>query len=564
MNFPATMRYGLLQQEKPADPPAERGYTSAIWRELDDLYRGGYQIKARAGHYIKRAVDESLERYQERLTLAAYIGYFGQIVNVYMATLFEQSVAVLPAGDADDASTPGELPDEEVYTDFARDSDLKGTAFDQVLRAVATTSVVKGKGLVAVDFPAAPGATVVSRADSDALGVSRPYIYEMQPEELIDWEYDDVVRRRVDIGGGRAIEFEVGRFSWAVRKRCIQRRASPTVERTDPVEEYTIWSRGDAGEVGWAIYRTRPISETTAMVDDEIVPLVASGVTRFAEIPIVEIRLPETMWLGNIIGPLNKEHWQRRSALLAAQQRSLLVIPTVYLGGELNGFQEALPAEAAQDPGRGNSPVEKFKKQGYLVLGEKDKLAFEGPSSDAYQTIDEQLDKLVDEIHRVSGRMAASISSTSTATGRSGASKEADNSDFITVCSALGAIIGEGAQRIYQVVSEARREDVLWTVHGLDGFEDGSDREAVIDELLALEGIRIRSRTAAVELYTRGTLRLLPGLDPETQAVVRKEIDDNTTAEEAEPPPKVEPIVPGQNGSADAEDESQSSEALAA
>ncbi len=564
MNFPAAMRYGLLRQEKPSDPPTERGYTPDIWRELDDLYRGGYQIKARAAEYIKKAVDESLDRYQERLTLAAYIGYFGQIVNVYMATLFEQSPTVLPAGDADDASTPGELPDEGVYSDFARDADLKGTAFEQVLRAVATTSVVKGKGLVAIDFPAAPGIAVVSRADSDALGVSRPYIYEMQPEELIDWEYDDVVRRRVDIGGGKAVEFEVGRFSWAVRKRCIQRRASPTVERTDPVEEFTIWSRGDAGEVGWAIYRTRPINEGVVLSDDEIVPMVANGVTRFAEIPIVEIRLPETMWLGNIIGPLNKEHWQRRSALLAAQQRSLLVIPTVYLGSEINGFQEALPAEAAQDPGRGADPVARFKKQGYLVLGEKDKLAFEGAPSDAYETIDKQLDKLVDEIHRVSGRMAASISSTSTATGRSGASKEADNSDFVTVCSALGAIVAEGAQRIYQVISEARREDVRWTVHGLDDFEDGSDREAVIEEMLALEGIRIRSRTAAVELYTRGTLRLLPGLDPETQATVRKEIDDNTAAEEAEAPPKMPPVVPGGTADGEADDAGDEPAELAA
>jgi hypothetical protein len=522
--LPASLPYGLLSAEHPAGAN-ERGYTPALWRELDLLHRGGYAIQAAAAQFLPKAVGESQARHKERLSLAAYIGYFGQIAGVYSASLFAQPVSITPAGDADDPNTPGELPDPGVYEDFARNADLRGGSFVELLRRVANSGLVKGKALVGIDFPAAPaGFDVVTKADSDRLGLARPYAFLLEPEELIDWEHDEVVRRRVELDGGGSVEFEVGRFAWAVLRRIVARRPSPTESRPAPVEEFKIWSRGDDGVVRWAVYRTPPQVDGKPLRDEDPVAKVDEGATRFCEIPIVEITIPDALWLGNVIGPLNKEHWQRRSALLAAQQRSLLVIPVVKLGPEIGGVHEAMPAERAQDPSRGDDPVARYTAQGYVVLGDKDTLDFAAPPTEAFTIVDKQLEGLVDEIHRVSGRMAASISSTANAVGRSGASKAIDRADFTTVLMALGAIFRDGARRIYEVIAGARNEDVAWTVHGLDAFEGDVDRAALIEEALQLSAIEIPSRTWRVEQTISLALKLQPGMDPATRAQVSKEI----------------------------------------
>lgn len=533
------MKYRILAQTRPADAPRDRGYDAKVWRELEDLYQGGYQILEHAKDYIPIQVGEQPERYQERLLLAAYIGYFGSIVDYYASALFGRQIAVVPAevhhGEA--------LPiDEEVYKLFSANADLKGATFAEVLKRAFVAGLVKGKGLIAVDFPPRDGITVATRADEERLGLSRPYIYDVWPEELIDWEYDDEIRRRADLGRERRVEWEFGKFAWAVLRRCVRVRATPDEQRGDVAEEFKLWRRLANGVVAWQLYRTAPQKDGQKPRPDDEVPLVAEGSTSFVEIPLIEIRLPPNLWIGNVLGPLNLEHWRRRSTLLAGQQKSLYEIPVAYLGSEMTEMGEALPAERAQDPSRGDDPVKRFSRRGYLVMGEKDRLRFEGPSGKAFEVVDKQLSDLVDEMHRVSHRMAASISATSTALGRSGASKQSDLEATAIVLEALGAMVRDAAVRTYDVISDARgEEDVDWSAHGMDDFES-NDRAAVLEEAMQLGALAIPSRTALIELQTRTALALLPGLAPETQAVIRQEIADGTPAESLVPPPDREQI----------------------
>jgi hypothetical protein len=527
--LPASIPYGLLSSEHPHSL-AERGYTPALWRELDLLYRGGYAIQEAADEFLPACLGEHPARYQERLKLSAYIGYFGQIVGSYTAALFAQPVSVTP-----DVDSP-QQPERAIYDAFARNADLRGGTFADTLRALAIGAFVKGKALCACDFPAAPpGVLVVSKADSERLGLARPYAYTIEPEELIDWEYDEVVRRRVELRKDNreigAVEFDVGRFSWVVLRRVVTRRAAPTEARGLAVEEYKVWIR-DEGGVRWALYRTPPIQAGRAIDPRTPIERVDQGSTLFREIPIVEIRLPDPLWIGNVVGPLNKEHWQRRSSLLAAQQSALLVIPTVNLAPEINAVGEALPAERATDPARGDDPVARFRRMGFVVLGEKDELSFKAPPTEAFTIVDDELKDLVDEMFRVTGRMGASVSSTAKAVGRSGESKAIDNHDFDTVCSAIGVILQDGARRIYDVVSDARGEDVDWTVHGLDRFDSGEDREEVLGEALQTGVVQLGSKTAMVEWKKRTIFRVLPGLSPEMQKTISDEVEASTTAEE--------------------------------
>jgi hypothetical protein len=538
MQPPSSLPYQILSQTRPANPPRDRGYDEKVWKQLDDLYQGGYQMLENAAKYLPRQIGETPERYMERLQLVAYIGYFGGIVDYYAAALFSRQLVVTAAKDD---GALADLPDPEVYAEFTRDADLKARSFSEVLKDALTTALVKQKGLIAIDFPSTEGIEIATRADEERLGVGRPYAFELAPEELIDWEYDEVIRRRIEIADGAEVDVEFGTFRFAVLRRVVCRRESPEGARGKPFEEFKIWRVEPDGLASWALYRTPPRGPDEAELDPNAeVPLVDAGRTSFREIPIVELRMPANLWIGNVIGPLNLEHYQRRSALVSSQQKSLFEMPVVKLGPEIGGVGMEMPAERAQNPARGDDPRAQFQRKGYVVIGERDDLSFVGPTGSVYTIVDTQLDKLVDEIHRVTHRMAASISSTATALARSGASKAADLEETVIVLKAYAAIAKDAALRVFDVISDAREEDVHWSAHGLDNFE-AYDREGVVAEALQLDAVQVPSKTFAIEYKIRTALALLPGLSPETQATIKDEIAKATPDEMMQPRPEMPP-----------------------
>lgn len=537
------MKYKLLSQTRPKNE-ADRGYDLKAWEMLDHLYRGGFTMKENAGRYLPKCVGESQERYAARIGpgVASYIGYLAQIVHLYTAAAFAGGVSVGPAPDADDPATPGVLPEPEVWEAFAADANLRGSTFVEVLSGALTTALVKGKALIACDFPAEPeGTTVKSRSDSDQTGVDRPYIYELPPEQLVDWEYEADIAKSVDLGEGARVRFSVGRFAWCITKRETARRAAPNEERGAIVEEYRIWQRQEDGSITWELFRVVREKNKTIQPDTEIESESGPVTSSFREIPIVEIRLPEPLWIGNVAGPLNLEHYQRRSAMVAAMDRALLVILYAKLGPQAPAVGGSIPADIAEDQSRASDPRKTLATKGIVELADGDEIGYASPPTGAFDIVNNQLRELVDEIHRVTGRMAASISATSQALNRSGLSKEADNSDFCVVLKALGAILRDAARRVYTVLSDAREEDIVWTINGLDSYDPDEDRAAVMAEAQALAGtgapVPIHSKTALLSLHLNLLRRMLPrGTDPATWAVIEGEARAAFNTEDSKPP----------------------------
>ena len=206
------LAYGILNQRSP-------DYRANVWRELDDLYTGGYALAANAATYLPKLPGESPARYDARLLASGYIGYLGQIVDYFTASLFGQDLSITEAADADDPLTNGGKSDVNFYSEFSSNADLQGNSFAQVERKVFRTAVLKKKGLLAVDLPTSDNAgDIVSLADEDASGSSRAYVFELPIESLIDWEYDDF-----------------GAFEYAVIYRQTSRRASPESVRGSEV-----------------------------------------------------------------------------------------------------------------------------------------------------------------------------------------------------------------------------------------------------------------------------------------------------------------------------------------
>ncbi len=509
------MKYGTLKQTNPE-------YRIDLWRKLDDLYVGGFQILERAAHYIQRQVDEPAERYSERLEQAEYTNYLGMVVDSYAANLFAQEPVV--------AAAENEKLDA-FWEDFGHDANLKGDDVSRVLRQVFTTAILKQRSFVACDFPAT-GVVASSRAEEDALGATRGYAFELPPEELIDWDYSNVVRRTVPLKSGAQVEYSYGLLAWAILRREVCRRETPTADRDTFVEEFRVWELTAEGRAKWTLYRTPPRKRADNPPNsEEDIREVGSGVTSFRQIPIVELCVPPGLWVGNKLGPLALALFRRRSALLASENRSLFPIPVFKHGPEVSAVGEALPPDIQQNPMRGRDPLGTAQKLGALGIGFQDSFDFVEPKGTAHELVDKQLGDAVDEFFRVAHMMASSISSTSQALGRSGASKEQDYRAMGIVLEAYGAIVRDAAIRMHDVIAEARGEDIDWKVSGLDKF-DVVDRAIVLEEAKTLALVTIPSTTFRAHWQTKVALALLGNTTPEMQAKIQDEIEDGVAAEE--------------------------------
>jgi hypothetical protein len=490
-----SLSYGRLSQRHPE-------FDEARMRELHDFYEGGYALARRASHYLFQLCNESDARYAERLKSAAPLGYFGQVVSQFASDLFAQPLSVMAPADAANPTTPGDPPDD-FYKYFEKDADNRGTAFVDLMKEQITTALVQRSAFVCVDVPPAVAAT--NRAEEESAGGGRYYAYDVSPREVINWEEDDR-----------------GGFRWVVVCQREQRQESPYEARDKVRETFRVWV-SDGETTTFAEHAFVFSADKPPRPEDT--PTVPSEVRRtsFRRVPIVRMLLPKGLWVGNAIGLLQKEHWQRRGELNSAQKRSLVAIPYVGRGSEYGAQGGVTPSETQQDPNRGRDPVGTFNRNGFMEVGSGDVVDFAEPKGHCYELSAKQLDELKDEIFRVVHQMAASVKPSAGSLGRSAQSKQQDGKATALVLRALGHEVRKMALAVYAVIAEARGDDVLWTANGLDNYEV-VEREQVLEESTQLDAVNIPSETFRVTHATQVAEKLLTGLDPLTLDQMRQEI----------------------------------------
>jgi hypothetical protein len=508
-----SMAYGVLKQ-------THGEYDGGLLAEIEDLYVGGFRIIKKAKKYLVKLVNEHARRYDERCGTASYQPYFGQIVDQFTSDVFGQPLSIKPAADADNPNTPGEMPDKDYYSSLEKDVDGQGTLFVDLMLESLRCALKTRCAIVAYDAPRDDASTAVkSKADEEALGLNRLYAYHVPVEQLIDWKCKKGSKKGVR------------EFEWAILNTVEQERETPADKRDVIVETFMVWTVGESGKAHWQKYviRYKPDNKPQA---ETPVPLEDEGDSGFTQIPLLRLELSEGLWVGNKIGPQAKEHWQRRSALVGAQARSMVAIPFIKKGPEAPAVGGAIPAEITQNPHRGDRPVDKFNNEGWLELGSEDEAGFAEPKGSCYELVAKQLDELRDAMFSVNHQMAASIRPTHAGSlGRSGLSKQKDEDATARVLRALGHEIRQFAVRVYDAISRARGEDVHWTPHGLDGY-DSEDPTVVLESAIALPQIPIKSPTFR-KVYKRVYAgKLLRGaVDPETMTTINGEIDDEVDDE---------------------------------
>ena len=450
-----------IEQEHP-----DYAARSRMWRRYRDLYAGGEQFRHNAAEYLLRRQKEPLEVYQERLARVFYENYLGSIIDWYTATLVRREPVLEFDGTNERA--------KEFFSRFVQNCDLRGTTLTQFFKQQLTEALVCGKSYMVVDFPRADS-PALTRADEDASGRSRAYLVAYNADELINWSYD-----------------AQGEMEWAVIRTSVLKQ--------DSVRTFG-WKR----ETRW-IYYDREKFEIYERLGPEQngIELTDQGKHGFADVgrvPVFELRVSEGLWLTNKIALLQLEHFNKSNALGWALTMGLFAMPVVYSDREFSQIT-------------GESY--------YLQLGSADRFGWTEPAGNVFQIAADNLERLKDEIYRVSYMMQQAGDGSGTL--QSGLSRQWDFSVTQEILRAYGDIVKDSMRMVLSGIATARQDDLAVDVTGLDEF-DITDFSTEVNDAKNLLNLGIKSPTLIRQIQKRVAMKYLSDARQDIKNRITEEID---------------------------------------
>ncbi len=440
-----------------------REYTAKrrMWRTYRHLYAGGEEIRQNASEYLAPRQREPRDVYSERLSRVFYENYAGSIVDWYAATLFRREPILSFEGENGRA--------KEFFGQFAEDCDLKGTALSDFFRKRFTETLVYGASYVLIDFPRREG-WAGSRAEEDALGISRAYLVGYTPEDLVNWQRD-----------GR------GNLEWAVIRL---KEPGPGEKDRDG-----YWVRYDRTE--YSLYRSDGKRE-------ELIDRGLHGLAPFGRVPLIEMTVPEGLWLMNKAALLQLEHFNKSNALSWALTMGLFAMPVVYTDREW----EQMVGESY-----------------YIQLGPEDRFGWTEPEGKVYQIAAENLERLKDEIYRVCYLLTQAGGPMAGGVAQSGWSKQRDYAITQEILRAYGDVVKDTIRRVLRAVNDARGDGLTIGVAGMDEFDIGEFSNELSDAERLLN-LGIESPTLRKQILKRLASKYLCDVRQEIKDRIAEEIEN--------------------------------------
>jgi len=452
------------------------------WRTYRDLYSGGEELRTHAERYLIRRHREPGEVYAERLSRVFYENYAGSIIDWYTATLFRREPVVLLEGPNDGA--------RRFLGAFLGDSDLRGTNLNEFMRARFVEALIYGTSHIVVDFPRR-SETAGSRAEEDAEGASRAYLAGFTPDELTNWNYDDY-----------------GNYEWVVLRTSALKKASPEdpewrLETTwvyFDKETFRTYRHSEAAPGGMPLPWTGPSGPV------ELIDAGRHGLAKLGRVPLVDLRVPEGLWLMNKAGLLQLEHFNKSNALSWALTMGLYAMPVIYSEREWSQM---------------------VGESYYIQLGPQDKFGWTEPDGKVYQIAADNLGRLQEEIYRVCylSQAGGSLSGNGQ---QSGLSKQRDFAITQEVLRAYGDAVKETLKRVLNAVNDAREDGLTIDVSGMDEFDIGDFSTEVADAKALLE-LGISSPTLRKQVFLKLAFKYLCDSRQETKDRIAAEIEDGGT-----------------------------------
>ena len=326
-----------------------------MWRMYRDLYAGGEQIKANAGEYLVRRSKEPTEVYAERLSRVFYENYAGSIIDWYTATLFRREPVLTFEGKNE---TAGKL-----FPRIHWGLRPERTNFAEFFRSCFIEALVFGRSHIIDRLPEGRE----KRGEQGRGGRCRSfagYLLHYTPDELINWSYD-----------------EHGNYDWVVLRTGGLRKQS--AEDAAWVYE-TRWAYYD--KETYRIYSERrpaPAFLSWHWSDDagkqaELIDAGVHGLAKLHRVPLVDLAVPEGLWLMNKAALLQLEHFNKSNALSWALTMGLFAMPVIYSERDWNQL---------------------LGESYYLQLGKDDKFGWTEPQGNVFQIAADNLARLQQEIY---------------------------------------------------------------------------------------------------------------------------------------------------------------------
>ena len=442
---------------------------SRMWRKYRHLYAGGEEFRQHAAEYLVRRHKEVMDVYHERLERVFYENYLGSIIDWYMATLVRKEPAITYDGSGERG--------KDFFNALLQNADLRGTTLTQFFKEQLTEAMVCGKSYIVVDFPKT-STPVLSRADEDASGRSRAYLMGYTADEVINWSYDDR-----------------GQMEWVVI-------------RTSCLKQDSVKSFGWKKETRWIYYDRARYEiyeeQESAPNQNKGIHLVDEGPHGFASIgrvPVFEIRLSAGLWLANKAALLQLEHFNKSNALGWAITMGLFATPVIYSERD---FKQII----------GESY--------YVQLGPQDRIGWMEPEGKVYQIAADNLDRLKNEIYRVSYLMQQA--GDGSGGNQSGLSKQWDFSVTQEILGAYGDVMKDSMRNVLNAIAEARQDELTIDVTGIDEF-DISDFSSEAKDAQSLLDLGIQSPTLRKQVFKRVALKYLCDARQEVKNTIAHEID---------------------------------------
>ena len=290
-------------------------------------------------------------------------------------------------------------------------------------------------------------------------------------------------------------------------------------------DEVINWSYDDCGEMEWAVIRTSWMKpddagahswkkETRWIYYDrenyeiyerhkeiELVERGKHGFAGIGRVPVYEVRVSEGLWLTNKAATLQLEHFNKSNALAWAITMGLFAMPVIYSKSDWNQI---------------------VGESYYIKLDPEDRFGWAEPDGKVYQIAAENLDRLKDEIYRVSYLMLQAGDGGSSL--QSGLSKQWDFVVTQEILSAYGDVVKDSMRNVLNGIIAARQDDMKIDVVGLDSF-DITNFGTEANDAASLLSLGIQSPTLKKQVFKRVALKYLCDARQEVKDQISAEID---------------------------------------
>lgn len=468
--FPPEIPYSTLKERHPE-------WKGDYWRRCRALYAGGPSL-LEDEEILKSVMPkhnaEEADVYKERLSRAFYIPYPGSIIDKIVSELTGKPVVAERAPISEEVFvngskiTEGETDLPPYYSDFFSDCSKPGgrkTSVNLLAREQILTALQCQFAWTLVDMPKAPEEGFANLRAQEKAGALKAYACPIAPENVIDWECD-----------------ESGELTFALIQEISCKRKSLLDKRDLVTLRWRYYT-----DTQWAVYeleydKKKMIKGPT---DAMKAKLVEKGSHSFKRVPVRRLKLSDGLWAMGKLEAMARAHLNQRNALSWGQLKALFPVPILY----------AAPPNpldpVSEDAGR----TQQRTGPGYLwVLSEKDKMEYFSPDTATYDAAAVDLDRIRDEMHRVLHHMAMSVDNSGAALGRSAESKAIDQVAASVILRALGQIVREHLEDIYETVASGRGEAIAFAFKGMDSFDDSTVTQIIADAM-TLAGIDIPSAT---------------------------------------------------------------------